>query len=685
MTNKKTTRRALFSSVMALFLCCSMLIGTTFAWFTDTVTSTGNIIKSGTLDVEMYWADGTKAVPDKDSSDWRDASKGAIFNYDRWEPGYTEVRHIRIANKGTLALKYQLQIDATGVVSKLAEVIDVYFIDPAQQIGERANLPAGNYVGTLKEVLTGGITKARGDLVKDQDVEVTLALKMQETAGNEYQDLAIGSDFKVVLLATQMEAELDSFGNDYDGNSNYPGAPIANVTELSELDVNAIMNGFSGTAEPIKLNAGYQFTPTETYEEVLLSDYKDWQADFVVSADRDIPAGAVALAGYYSAFCELIDHNWIALTANTVISAGTKINLIEAMGGGSITVHYEDIGMYGNDGVGFCCGIAEMPGNTDALAGTTINVELRLYKTEEGNRQNKVDPEEYIVIGSYSYTFPTANVSTTEELAAALGEGKDVKLEADIVLTEAIEVAGDVNVDLNGYALDASEAASAFIVAEEEAANLTINADEEEVELGASGLVEVAAGADAVIEINGGNFISDDAGSTLIKPNGTGDITIKLTDVNYKSTAANGYALDCSYYQGQNLKVEIEGGSFEATTGLLLPEGSSVTGAEITVNNTKNMQPAVYAMGDMTIENCIIKADKSHAVAVAGGATLTVIDCEVYAGSDAGALAFQVFSSGGTIHVNNSTYEGGYGTTGKMNSGCVAIITIDGTEVFRKG
>ena len=68
------------------------------------------------------------------------------------------------------------------------------------------------------------------------------------------------------------------------------------------------------------------------------------------------------------------------------------------------------------------------------------------------------------------------------------------------------------------------------------------------------------------------------------------------------------------------MSVEINGGSFEATTGLLLPEGSSVKDATITANNTKNMQPAVYAMGDMTIENCIIKAEKSHAVAVAGGA-----------------------------------------------------------------
>ena len=98
MTNKKGIKRSLLMSALALLLCVSMLIGSTFAWFTDSVTSAGNIIKSGKLDVEMYWADGTKAVPAAGSADWKNAASGAIFKYDLWEPGYTEVRHIKIEN-----------------------------------------------------------------------------------------------------------------------------------------------------------------------------------------------------------------------------------------------------------------------------------------------------------------------------------------------------------------------------------------------------------------------------------------------------------------------------------------------------------------------------------------------------------------------------------------------------------
>ena len=78
MTKTRSTKRALLTSGLVLIMCITMLIGTTFAWFTDSVTSAGNIIKSGTLDVEMYWAEGTEAP---DTAAWKDASTGAIFNY----------------------------------------------------------------------------------------------------------------------------------------------------------------------------------------------------------------------------------------------------------------------------------------------------------------------------------------------------------------------------------------------------------------------------------------------------------------------------------------------------------------------------------------------------------------------------------------------------------------------------
>ncbi len=213
MIKTKSTKRALLMSALAMVLCVSMLIGTTFAWFTDSVTSAGNIIKSGTLDIKMYWADGTEA-PER--ATWNDASTGAIFNYDQWEPGYAEVRHVKIDNVGTLALKYVVNIKANGEVSKLADVIDVYFVDPATQISDRAALIDAYKVGTLADVLAGAAGTTYGDLIAGASDSITIALKMQESAGNEYQGLSIGTDFSVQVLATQLTSEFDSFDDLYD-------------------------------------------------------------------------------------------------------------------------------------------------------------------------------------------------------------------------------------------------------------------------------------------------------------------------------------------------------------------------------------------------------------------------------------------------------------------------------------
>ncbi len=261
MTKVYSTKRSLITSVIALMLCFSMLLGTTFAWFTDSVTSANNIIKSGNLDVEMYWADGTAAVPTVDAG-WTDASSGPIFKNDLWEPGYVEVRHIKIANEGTLALKYQLAIAANGEVSKLADVIDVYYVDPATQVADRTQLPADKKLGTLTQVLANLATTASGNLEAGNAHTVTLALKMQESAGNEYQDLAIGTDFSVKLFATQLDAEEDSFGKDYDADLDASQNGIARVTSNgSTVMYYSEESGYAGkvrlTALPENLGSEY--------------------------------------------------------------------------------------------------------------------------------------------------------------------------------------------------------------------------------------------------------------------------------------------------------------------------------------------------------------------------------------------------------------------------------------------
>ncbi len=234
MTKTKSTKHAFVSSVVALFLCFAMLLGTTFAWFTDSATSSSNIIKSGNLDVEMYWAKGTEAL---DTAAWLDASAGAIFNNDLWEPGYVEVRHIKIENKGSLALNYKISIVANGDVSELVDVIDVYYLDPAQQIEDRDDLTQMMPMGTLGAMLgnmNSNSSTAMGNLLSGEAHTVTIALKMRETAGNEYQGLSIGTNFSIKLSATQYNYENDSFGEDYDDGLNPEAEYVSSAQSLKD-------------------------------------------------------------------------------------------------------------------------------------------------------------------------------------------------------------------------------------------------------------------------------------------------------------------------------------------------------------------------------------------------------------------------------------------------------------------
>ncbi|MBQ9769969.1 MAG: hypothetical protein IJW27_07160 [Clostridia bacterium] len=211
----RSTKKALLASLLSLVVCVSMLVGSTFAWFTDSVTSANNIIKSGNLDVTLEWMDG-KLDPADTANAWTDASATPIFNYDLWEPGYTEVRHVKIANVGSLALKYSVTIEANGEVTDLADVIDVYYVDPAVQVESRANLPLDKKLGTLSEVLANLTATGYGELEAKTADTVTIALKMQETAGNTYMNKFIGSTFSVKVFATQLTYEKDSFDNQYD-------------------------------------------------------------------------------------------------------------------------------------------------------------------------------------------------------------------------------------------------------------------------------------------------------------------------------------------------------------------------------------------------------------------------------------------------------------------------------------
>ena len=213
MTNRKSTKRALLGSVMAMVLCMAMLVGATFAWFTDTASTGVNKIQAGNLDValEMKDAAGQWVPAEGKTLEFKKAAAGEQV---LWEPGCTyELPQLRVVNKGNLALKYKIQITGIQGDAKLNEVIDWTINDAAIDLTE-GHLTAGQ----------------QGDAF-------TIKGHMQESAGNDYQNLTIDG-IGINVVATQDTVESDSFHNQYDANAEYPVA-VTTGDELQTIVNNA--------------------------------------------------------------------------------------------------------------------------------------------------------------------------------------------------------------------------------------------------------------------------------------------------------------------------------------------------------------------------------------------------------------------------------------------------------------
>ena len=224
MTNRKSTKRALLGSIMAMVLCLAMLIGATFAWFTDTASTGVNKIQAGKLDValEMKDASGNWVPAEGKTLEFKKAAAGEQV---LWEPGCTyTLPELRVVNNGNLALKYKIQITGIQGDAKLNEVIDWTINDAAIDLTE-GHLTAGQ----------------QGDAF-------TIKGHMKETAGNDYQNLTIDG-IGINVVATQDTVESDSFHNQYDANAEYP------ITVTTGDELQTIVNNATAPVNVVLMNS----------------------------------------------------------------------------------------------------------------------------------------------------------------------------------------------------------------------------------------------------------------------------------------------------------------------------------------------------------------------------------------------------------------------------------------------
>ena len=240
---KKVLKRNLFTSLVALSLSTATLIGTTFAWFTDNVTSSNNVIVAGNLDAEVYYGDPSE----KNSIQ----SVNTLFNAVKdWEPGAVAYENLTVANEGSLAFKYEMAVNFTDenyVIDggyKLSQVLKVGIVSGgvAEDATREEALAAMEYSFPMKDF---AITNSLEAYTNEETIGVVIYWEQsaednnynthngKQTSDGKPLHISLG----IVLRATQYTLEEDSFDKNYDKEATFPQLTTGTLREGAMEDL----------------------------------------------------------------------------------------------------------------------------------------------------------------------------------------------------------------------------------------------------------------------------------------------------------------------------------------------------------------------------------------------------------------------------------------------------------------
>ena len=530
--SKNTTKRSLLASVFALVLCVAMLVGATFAWFTDTATTGVNKIQSGKLDVALEMStDGTNWESAEGKTLTFKTKDNRAADQILWEPGCTyELPKLRVVNKGNLALKYKIQITGIQGDAKLNEVIDWTINDAA--------------INLTEEHLTAGQT----------GTAFTIKGHMQKTAGNEYQNLTIDG-IGITVYATQDTVENDSFGNQYDKDAKY-------------TEVLATGKNFTGKAT---LNTGI----TATNPNAIAVKASGPDADVTIT-DGTFDGGK----GGNNQCVHVRDG------AKVTIKGGTFTVGSDATGGGNSVVESYDGNIvieggffYTNYSYGGKYYVLNQnnshPGNITVKGGTFVNYDP---STGDDHLHGSFVPDGYSVVSSKQANgdvwYTVVSNTSHEGLQEALNNGGELTVSSEIK-TNNIDDTADARLiiskpttlNLNAKIVTPNNMGNnntnfcALIVD----ADTTINADANGgINTGNNGGYGINVRNGATLTINGGNYYG--GGTAVQVQQGTLVINGGTFAVEPYSNPVFGYKylLNCvdSAYKNGTAKIIVKGGTF---------------------------------------------------------------------------------------------------------------------------
>ncbi len=384
MTKQKSTKKTLLTSLLSLVLCMAMLIGTTFAWFTDSVTSGKNRIQAGNLDVAMSYKNTSMStyedVEAPTSPDFfRDINGEQIL----WEPGAVAYANFKVENKGSLALKYNLQTIIAGCNyidgKSLADVLTVKVVKEQKIYATReaAIDDAKGSTDTLES-----FAHVNNNMEAKAEDYFTVLLYWEPSSDDNAFNVVNGKttsdgealwiDIELSLVATQAVNEEDSFDNQYDKEASF----------ADKWDGTANTAWYTGNATSYKL-----YTSEELAGLAKLvnegNDFKGITINLAYNMDLDnkewTPIGKDG-----AAFGGTLDGNHYVIS-NLMISGNSKVGLVGNAGNAASieNITIENATVYGNHYVGTVLGYGYLSANS--LAGCFVNNATVVCTPDENN------------------------------------------------------------------------------------------------------------------------------------------------------------------------------------------------------------------------------------------------------------------------------------------------------------
>ena len=613
MSNKKATKRALLTSILAICLCLVMLIGSTFAWFTDTASTNVNSIQSGTLKVALWQADVDKDLDAETPLKWVKAPE-ATGEKVLWEPGCKyNLESFRIHNDGNLALKYKVVISGIVGNAELLKAIDFTVTVDGTALEAKEGTSAVTTAADLNNFegkLAAGATTGK----------ITITGHMKEEAGNEYQDKSIDG-ITITVYATQDTVENDSYGNTYDAMAQYPVETISSVETKTDdagntVVKNAVVLESAATVKVSETETKPLATATVPADTKLKADTTSLK---LVITETDEPDGFTVADGMSAT---TFDVKVIGVASDNTVVIPVEMYIDKGL---------SDVKLYHN--------------------GTLMGTDEFSYNAETGLLTFKTATFSPFTVEYYAPGVITADtIDAVNEAIANAREGDTIQLSGNVEGKVIMNGKKALTFDFNGNTVNGIIYIGCIddgFTSAKEPSRVTFEDTKGNGGVTSTASFAVIAKNGSEITINGGNFVNEYAKSGS---NGYSSV-IKMT--NCTLTVNDGYlhndAQVGSYNRvivvdndGKNAKVTINGGKLEGTKenhatqwpagnySYIIASDTSGDTFDVEINNgefishtSQSYLTQVY--GNVVVNNCtFVSEGHSQVFDIKNGATVTV-------------------------------------------------------------